>query len=287
MTFYTKTQLPLIERIERIAKMKFKKTGTPQPVDIVRASARDIVISLKSVKDAVLPHFMDIAKEMIDSEGNPAKALAKALAYISGNTEKISQRSLLNSSEGYITYVLKSPVEFTAMGYVFNFLRGFAPEKVVSEVKGMRKFGKNVAAFDVPDAFREEMDKSIEDIKQQAGRSKGFSLEVATSLEELEEADEEKRPARTEEEEEVDEMVKRDAYKRKRDLEVFVGGLPYNADENEVTEFFRSKKVTTCATRILRCNIPHNSAEQGESRGVAFVLCVDDKSVKRALTLNG
>ena len=98
---------------------------------------------------------MDIAKEMIDEEGDPAKALAKALAYISGNTERISQRSLLNSSDGYITYSMKSPVEFTAMGFVFNFLRNFLPEKVVSEIKGMKKFGKNVAAFDVPDAFRD------------------------------------------------------------------------------------------------------------------------------------
>jgi ATP-dependent RNA helicase DDX21 len=100
----------LIERIERIAKLKFKKTGVPQPTDIVRASARDIVISLKEVKDSVLHHFMDIAKEMIDEEGNPVKALSKALAYISGNTERISQRSLLNSADGFITYILKSPV---------------------------------------------------------------------------------------------------------------------------------------------------------------------------------
>jgi hypothetical protein len=53
---------------------------------------------------------MDIAKEMIDEEGNPVKALSKALAYISGNTERISQRSLLNSADGFITYILKSPV---------------------------------------------------------------------------------------------------------------------------------------------------------------------------------
>lgn len=139
---------------------------------------------------------MDIAKEMIDEEG-ATKALAKALAYISGNTERISQRSLLNSSDGYITYAITSPVEFTAMGYIFNFLRNFLQEKVVSEIKGMKKFGKNVAAFDVPDTFREEMDKCIEEIKQQTGRSKGFNLEVATSLEELEAADEEQRPART------------------------------------------------------------------------------------------
>jgi ATP-dependent RNA helicase DDX21 len=140
----------LIERIERIAKLKFKRTGVPQPTDIVRASARDIVISLKEVKDSVLHYFMDIAKEMIDEQSDPVKSLAKALAYISGNTERISQRSLLNSADGFITYILKAPVEFTSVGYIFNFLRNFAPEKVVAEIKGMKKFGQNIAAFDVP-----------------------------------------------------------------------------------------------------------------------------------------
>jgi len=75
-------------------------------------------------------------------------------------------------------------------------------------------------------------------------------------------------------------MVKRDALKRRRELEIFVGGLPYNADENEITEFFRSKKVTTVSTRTLK-------SDQGESRGIAFVLCADDKSLKKALSLNG
>ena len=54
VTFYTRQQQSLIERIERLAKIKFKKIGAPQPADIVKASARDIVISLKEVNDGVL-----------------------------------------------------------------------------------------------------------------------------------------------------------------------------------------------------------------------------------------
>jgi ATP-dependent RNA helicase DDX21 len=73
-----------------------KKIGPPQPVDIVRASARDIVLSLKTVEDGVLQYFNDIAEEMISEEGD-VKALSKALAFISGNTKKISQRSILCS----------------------------------------------------------------------------------------------------------------------------------------------------------------------------------------------
>lgn len=64
--FYTKTQLPLVERIERIAKIKIKRVGPPQPTDILKASARDIVLSLKQVSETVLPYFNEIAEQMIE-----------------------------------------------------------------------------------------------------------------------------------------------------------------------------------------------------------------------------
>ena len=50
ITFYTKRQAELITRIERIAKIKFRKVGAPQPSEIIEASARDIATSFKSVK---------------------------------------------------------------------------------------------------------------------------------------------------------------------------------------------------------------------------------------------
>ena len=65
VTFYTRQQQGLIERIERMAKIKMKKIGPPQPVDIIRSSARDIVISLKEVSDQVIEYFADISEEMI------------------------------------------------------------------------------------------------------------------------------------------------------------------------------------------------------------------------------
>jgi hypothetical protein len=59
---------------------------------------------------------------MISEEGS-VKALSKALAYISGNTKKISQRSILCSIEGYITYLVRCPLEYQSLGFVFNFLK--------------------------------------------------------------------------------------------------------------------------------------------------------------------
>lgn len=61
-------------------------------------------------------------------EEGATKALSKALAFISGNTKKISQRSLLCSIDGYITYLVKCPVEYQSPGYIFSFLRKNASE---------------------------------------------------------------------------------------------------------------------------------------------------------------
>jgi len=49
ITFYTRRQMDLISRIERIAKITFKKIGAPQPDEIILASARDIGKSFKEV----------------------------------------------------------------------------------------------------------------------------------------------------------------------------------------------------------------------------------------------
>lgn len=64
---------------------------------------------------------------MISEEG-ATKALSKALAFISGNTKKISQRSVLCSIEGYITYIIKCPIEYQSPGFIFSFLRKHTSE---------------------------------------------------------------------------------------------------------------------------------------------------------------
>jgi hypothetical protein len=101
---------------------------------------------------------------MINEEG-AVKSLSKALAYISGNTKKISQRSILCAMEGFITYLVKCPVEYQAPGFILSFLRRNTSEKLASAVRGMRKHSKNSAVFDVPEEFKVEMDRLIEECK--------------------------------------------------------------------------------------------------------------------------
>ena len=68
--------------------------------------------------------------------------------------------------------------------------------------------------------------------------------------------------------------------RNKRDWEVFIGSLPGNADETELAEYFRSKRIRITNIRILR-------NDKGQSKCVGFGLCLDEDSTRRALRLDG
>lgn len=236
-----------------MAKIKIRKIGPPQPADIIKASARDIVISLKEVNDGVLEFFNDIAEEMIKEEG-AVKSLSKALAFISGNTKKISQRSILCSMEGYITYLVKCPIEYQAPGFIFSFLRRNTSEELADAVKGMRRQDKMSAVFDVPEDFKPQMDALIEDCKAGTKQTlKGYEVFLVDSMSMLEEEEEAPRKL-SYEDIELDERELRHAMKNKRDWEIFIGSLPNNSDERELEDFFKSRKVKITNVRVLRSN---------------------------------
>lgn len=67
--------------------------------------------------------------------------------------------------DGYITYLVRCPVEYQAPGFIFSFLRRNTSEELADAVKGMRRHSKNSAVFDVPDNYKAQMDKLIDDCK--------------------------------------------------------------------------------------------------------------------------
>lgn len=71
-----------------------------------------------------------------------------------------------------------------------------------------------------------------------------------------------------------------EALRNKRDWEIFIGSLPPNADEKELTEYFKSKKIKVANIRILR-------NDKGESKCVGFALCLSNEAVSKALSLDG
>ena len=255
VTFYTKKQLFALERIERKANIILKRVGTPQPCDIIKASVRDITNGLKQVSDEVLPLFETAADELIKELGAEG-SLARALAYISGHTEKLKQRSLLCAFEGWVTFIIKSQMEFRNIGFVWTFIRNNIDFETVNKIKGMRAFKDMTgAAFDVP----EECQKFFEEFQIQ---NHNFTIEKALILPDL--IDE--NPTFNSNNNGSDVRNGRNngfngnnsnfgrnngnngnnnnfSFKGKKELEVFIGNLGYNANYEDVTEFFKQNGV--------------------------------------------
>jgi len=129
--------MQLIERIERIAKFKFKKIGAPQPREIIEASAREFAISFKDVHKDVLEPFKATAEDLVDQFGQ-REALQRALAIISGNTQPIKQRSLLWAHEGFVTVTVKTSDEVRSLSYIWGILRRNFTQEMVDSIKGMK-----------------------------------------------------------------------------------------------------------------------------------------------------
>eukprot|EP01135_Chromosphaera_perkinsii_P012096 Nk52_evm34s2579 gene=Nk52_evmTU34s2579 len=178
--FYKPQQESMVKHIERKCKIMFKRIGAPQPADIIGAVANDVTKSLKEVPKEVLDLFREPAEAMIEKKGS-VEALAAALAHISGYTE-IKTRSLLNSSEGFVTFFMKCETEFRSVSYIWAILRKTMPASITDSVKGMRicKDYKG-AVFDCPSNLVSTLESNWEDTKY-------TTLEKATAIPDLVEA---------------------------------------------------------------------------------------------------
>lgn len=96
ITFFTAKTQYLVGNIERHAGITLKKIGAPQPEEIIKASGKGVIEALEKVNETVLPHFKETATALIKDKG-AEKAVQLALAYISGNTEGITKRSMLTA----------------------------------------------------------------------------------------------------------------------------------------------------------------------------------------------
>jgi len=92
--------------------------------------------------------------------------------------------------DGYITFMVKCPNEYQSPGFIYNFLRKNTSDRLTESVKGMRRHSKTAAVFDVAEEYKEDMDKLVDEAKEQKVYSlKAFEVHQVTSMEELEEED--------------------------------------------------------------------------------------------------
>uniref|UniRef100_A0A8C9NFN4 RNA helicase n=1 Tax=Serinus canaria TaxID=9135 RepID=A0A8C9NFN4_SERCA len=126
----------LLKQVEHKAGITFKRVGVPSATDVIKASSSDAKKLLEAVPPSAVDYFRKSAEELIDEKGAVA-ALAAALAHISGAAH-IQQRSLLNSTAGFVTMVLKCSIEMHSMGYAWRGLKEQLGEEVDNKVSAMR-----------------------------------------------------------------------------------------------------------------------------------------------------
>lgn len=82
---------------------------------------------------------------------DPEEALCRALAMITGYTQKILQRSLLCSAEGYITIQIHCPRPIRTKSYMWGTLRRYYDEQLVEQFRGMKLLkDQSGVVFDLP-----------------------------------------------------------------------------------------------------------------------------------------
>lgn len=284
VTFFSPNHAELMKRIERQAKIKFQKVGPPQPEDLLRAAQRDISSSLRSVSENNLALFDETAQQLIEEVG-PKEALQRALAYISGySSNEMKQRSLLCSAEGMVTVQITFEIYFERIGFVWGFLRKNFNEKIIETARGMKRVkNSNAVVFDISEDYKQDIQTWIDE-NQDAKDKVEFPKEIP-------ELDDEGNGrgqssggngnARGYQQNTFADKGKiSQALKNKKDLECFVGGLPFTATDNDLISFFKTKNATALQSRMLTDN-------NGKSKGVSFVLFDSKNCVSSAMNCNG
>lgn len=176
--FYQHKEEYQLSQVEQRAGIKFKRIGVPSATEIIKASSKDAIRVLDSVPPTAISHFKQTAEKLIEEKG-AVEALAAALAHISGATS-VDQRSLINSSAGFVTIILQCSIEMPNISYAWKELKEQLGEDIDSKVKGMVFLkGKQGVCFDVPTA-------AVTEIQEKWHDSRRWQLSVATEQPELE-----------------------------------------------------------------------------------------------------
>ena len=254
MTFFSKKESGDLENIEKKASFKFQKVGIPQPADIIKASSRDIAASIKHVPHEVVGLFKEISQELVNELG-PEEALSRALAIISGTTEKFKQRSLLTSREGFITYEIYANKKVRSSSYI----RGLFAENFSQELAESIKDIKNIqdgkgAVFDLPEQFEEEVIAFME-----KNPECDFFLKKTETLPELEEGYSRDSPYRSSSSnnrrssfEGYNSRSSSSSFKSDDDVKVFVGSLADSVREDDLEEFFQREGLRARRVKLLK-----------------------------------
>ena len=144
-----------LQFIERSTKNAFEWSGAPQPQAIMLTAAATAAEDAAAVEAGVAGLFAPAAADLLAACGGDAGlALQRLLAVATGYTEAPPVRSLLSSSEGYVTVQFDGKgATISALGFVWGALRRHLPDGYTEGNAGVRGMqlteGDKGAVFDV------------------------------------------------------------------------------------------------------------------------------------------
>jgi ATP-dependent RNA helicase DDX21 len=109
---YVDRMVNRLKLIEKVAGIKFERTGAPQPHDMYRVAAEKAVekiLDISTLHPKLIEEFKEAAQQLLQDVGSDLIALSAALAAASGYTKPIQGRSLLGGMDGKVTMRLTMP----------------------------------------------------------------------------------------------------------------------------------------------------------------------------------
>lgn len=94
---YTSSQRRTVRSLERDVGSKFEFVSPPAMEEILESSAEQVVATLNRVHPESVDFFIATAQKLVEEQG--ARALAAALAQMSGFSQPPSCRSLINHEQ--------------------------------------------------------------------------------------------------------------------------------------------------------------------------------------------
>jgi len=157
--FFKPQQQYMVATIEKQAGICFKRIGAPQPQQIIQKVALQTIKDLSKIGDSVTKQFQEPVKLLLEQfEGNSEKALAAALAQLSGYSASVSSRSLLSSMADFVAYQIDIAQEMRSKSYIWAILDRTVGPDIKTQIKGLRMLAsKKGAVFDVPARLEPEL----------------------------------------------------------------------------------------------------------------------------------
>ncbi|ESW17065.1 hypothetical protein PHAVU_007G207200 [Phaseolus vulgaris] len=158
---YTSSQKRTVRSLEHDVGCKFEFISPPAMEEILESSAEQVVATLNRVHPESVEFFTATAQKLVEEQG--ARALAAALAHMSGFSRPPSCRSLINHEQGWITLQLTRDSDTSGRFFSARSVTGFLSDVYSSAADEVGKIHLIAderikgAVFDLPEEIAREL----------------------------------------------------------------------------------------------------------------------------------